>query len=45
MKGEPVSLRGPHLLADNGSLHDALLGIFGEVFRGEYRHPMPLIQP
>ncbi len=44
MKGAPAALRGPHLLADNGTIHDALLGIFGEVFRGQYRHPMPQIK-
>ncbi|MBZ5608066.1 MAG: inositol monophosphatase [Acidobacteriia bacterium] len=44
MKGAPASLRGPHLLADNGAIHAGLLGIFSEVFRGEYRHPMPQIK-
>jgi len=41
MHGGLVSLRGPHLLADNGAIHEAMLGIFGEVFRGEYRYRMP----
>jgi myo-inositol-1(or 4)-monophosphatase len=44
MKGEPANLRGPHLLADNGAVHPALLDIFAEVFRGEYRHPLPAIR-
>jgi myo-inositol-1(or 4)-monophosphatase len=44
MKGAPATLRGPHLLADNGTIHDAMLGLFGEVFRGEYRHPIPAIK-
>jgi myo-inositol-1(or 4)-monophosphatase len=44
MKGAPATLRGPHLLADNGTIHEAMLGIFGEVFRGEYRHPMAAIK-
>lgn len=45
MKGGPVKLRGPHLLADNGALHPAMLAIFGEVFRGEYRFPIPEMRP
>ena len=44
MHGAPASLRGPHLLADNGAVHDAMLEIFGEVFRREYRYPMPVIE-
>jgi myo-inositol-1(or 4)-monophosphatase len=44
MRGAPANLRGPHLLADNGAVHDAMLEIFGEVFRCEYRHPMPVIE-
>jgi myo-inositol-1(or 4)-monophosphatase len=43
MKGGPVSLRGPHLLADNGAIHAEMLGLFAEIFRGEYRNPMPEI--
>jgi myo-inositol-1(or 4)-monophosphatase len=43
MKGGPVNLRGQHLLADNGLVHDEMLTVFSEVFRGEYRHPMPAI--
>jgi myo-inositol-1(or 4)-monophosphatase len=44
MHGGPVDLRGPHLLADNGAIHEEILGVFGEVFRGEFRHPMPAIK-
>ena len=43
MKGGPVVMRGPHLLADNGRIHAAMLEIFGETFRGEYRYPMTAI--
>jgi len=43
MEGGPVNLRGRHLLADNGLVHEAMLAVFSEVFRGEYRHPMPAI--
>jgi myo-inositol-1(or 4)-monophosphatase len=44
MHGEPARLRGPHLLADNGSVHEAMLEIFGEVFRREYRYAIPVIE-
>src|SRR6202171_282127 len=44
MKGGPVTLRGPHLLADNGLVHQQILDLFGEIFRGEYRHPIPVIK-
>lgn len=45
MLGGPFSLRGPHLLADNGRLHDELLALFGEVFAGRYRTPLPQMGP
>ena len=44
MKGGPVTLRGPHLLADNGLVHEQMLSLFGEIFRGQYRHPIPEIK-
>jgi len=44
MKGGPVNLRGPHLLADNGLFHDEILALFGEVFRAQYRFPIPEIR-
>jgi hypothetical protein len=31
------------LLADNGTLHAGVLTLFGEVFRGQFREPMPQI--
>jgi hypothetical protein len=31
------------LLADNGALHVEMLQLFGEIFRGEYRYPIPEI--
>jgi myo-inositol-1(or 4)-monophosphatase len=43
MRGEPHQLRGPDLLADNGSIHDETLALFSEIFRGEYRVPLPKI--
>jgi myo-inositol-1(or 4)-monophosphatase len=44
MHGAPARLRGPHLLADNGKVHEAMLEIFAEVFRREYRYAMPVIE-
>jgi len=43
MHGEPHNVRGPDLLVDNGLLHDEMVGLFGEIFRGEYRVPIPQI--
>jgi myo-inositol-1(or 4)-monophosphatase len=44
MQDGPVNLRGPHLLADNGLVHQQILDLFGEIFRGEYRHSIPVIK-
>ncbi len=44
MHGAPMALRGPHLLATNGAVHEAMLGIFAEIFRGEYQYPIPVIR-
>jgi myo-inositol-1(or 4)-monophosphatase len=43
MQGEAFRLRGPHMLADNTLLHEPMLGVFAEVFAGEYRYQMPEI--
>jgi|SRR5579871_953227 len=43
MKGAPAGVRGPHLLADNGTIHDEMVSLFREIFRGEFRHPLPEI--
>ena len=40
MHGEPHQLRGPDLLVDNGLVHEEILELFGEIFRGEYRVPI-----
>lgn len=45
MKGDKVSLRGRHLLTDNGSIHEALVDLFGEIFEGRFRYPVPPIVP
>jgi myo-inositol-1(or 4)-monophosphatase len=44
MLGQPAKLRGPHLLADNGRIHDEILGVFGNVFAGRFPIPLPEIQ-
>jgi myo-inositol-1(or 4)-monophosphatase len=41
MAGQPRSLDGPHLLADNGQIHEAIIRVFGEVFSGRYLHALP----
>jgi len=43
MKGRPMDLRGKHVLADNGKVHDQVLALFAEVFQGQYRIPLPQI--
>jgi myo-inositol-1(or 4)-monophosphatase len=43
MKGQPHFLNVPHLLADNGHLHEQILEIFSEIFEGHYRVPLPVI--
>jgi myo-inositol-1(or 4)-monophosphatase len=41
MRGEAFDLYGPHLLADNTLIHEEILEVFGEVFEGNYRFPLP----
>jgi myo-inositol-1(or 4)-monophosphatase len=43
MRGEQLSLRGPHVLADNGRLHSETVALFGEVFAGRYPHALPVL--
>lgn len=43
MKGAPADLRGPHIAATNGLIHDALLALFADVFAGRYHYPLPVI--
>jgi myo-inositol-1(or 4)-monophosphatase len=45
MKGQPHAIRSPHLLVDNGLIHAEILDLFSEIFRGEYRFPLPTIPP
>jgi myo-inositol-1(or 4)-monophosphatase len=41
MFGAPADLLGPHLLADNGLLHEETIALFAEIFAGRYRHLLP----
>jgi myo-inositol-1(or 4)-monophosphatase len=43
MHGERHRLLGPDVVADNGLIHDEILGLFEEIFSGQYRVPMPAI--
>jgi myo-inositol-1(or 4)-monophosphatase len=44
MKGAPHNVNSSEdLLADNGTIHQAVLELFGEVFRGHFRVPIPSI--
>jgi len=45
MLGEPLDLHGPHLLVDNGLIHDEMLALFQEIFAGRYRFEMPAMEP
>ncbi|MGC8760348.1 MAG: inositol monophosphatase family protein [Bryobacteraceae bacterium] len=45
MKGAPADLRGPHIAATNGPIHDALLALFADVFAGRYHFPLPVVSP
>lgn len=44
MHGAPHAIRGPHLLVDNGHIQAEIVALFDEIFRGEYRFPMPVMQ-
>lgn len=41
MHGAAHQLASPHLVADNGAIHAELIALFGEVFAGRYRFPLP----
>jgi len=44
MRGVKHNLKGPHILADNGAIHDELVGLFASIFRGDPPRPMPVVQ-
>jgi myo-inositol-1(or 4)-monophosphatase len=41
MRGGPLSVRSPHVLADNGLVHDQILELFQQIFQGSFRHALP----
>jgi myo-inositol-1(or 4)-monophosphatase len=41
MHGGPFSVKGPHVLADNTSVHPEIISLFAEIFAGQYRFPLP----
>jgi myo-inositol-1(or 4)-monophosphatase len=41
MLGAPLDLRGAHILADNTALHGDVVELFGEIFAGKQRVPLP----
>ena len=44
MRGEPLIAAGsPHILADNGTLHEEALAFLADIFAGKFRAPMPVI--
>ena len=43
MAGDPHIMTSPHLLADNGAIHQETLELFAEIFRGHFRVPIPAI--
>lgn len=43
MRGGVHTVKSADVMADNGLLHHELVARFGEVFRGELRHPMPIV--
>ena len=45
MRGGPHSLTGPHILADNGVVHQEIVNLFEAIFRGVPPQLMPLVQP
>jgi myo-inositol-1(or 4)-monophosphatase len=43
MRGAPFDLRSPHILGTNGAIHEQIRTLFGEVFAGHYRVPLPQV--
>jgi myo-inositol-1(or 4)-monophosphatase len=41
MNGGPHHLKSAHMLTDNALIHEELIGVFGAIWNGEVRHPMP----
>jgi myo-inositol-1(or 4)-monophosphatase len=45
MQGGPHGLPSPHVLVDNGLIHEEILQLFREVFAGQHRYPLPTTNP
>jgi myo-inositol-1(or 4)-monophosphatase len=43
MQAAPATVRSPHLLADNGAIHEQVVDLFQRIFQGEFRHSLPEI--
>ena len=41
MRGGRARLDGPHLLTDNGLVHEEILALFTEIFSGKFVHSLP----
>lgn len=41
MRGQPLTLRSPNILADNGLVHEETVALFAEVYGGKYRQALP----
>ena len=41
MLGAPLDLRGPHVLGDNGLVHEETVALFADIFAGRHRHAIP----
>jgi len=41
MHGQHFDLRSPHVLGDNGLVHEETLGLFADVFAGRFPTPLP----
>jgi myo-inositol-1(or 4)-monophosphatase len=44
MRGDAFDLRGPHVLADNGVLHEEIVALFNRIWAGEAPVPLPEIR-
>jgi myo-inositol-1(or 4)-monophosphatase len=44
MQGAPFNLRGPHVLADNGVLHPAVVELMERIWRADFPVPLPEIR-
>jgi myo-inositol-1(or 4)-monophosphatase len=41
MFGAPLDLRGPHVLGDNGLVHQETVALFADIFAGRYPQALP----